>query len=83
VGVNSAHPDYVAAAAEWSRARDVLAGEDAVKATGDKSIQVPSPFVLSQNPNKFFPNKKSIPLRRFRTRTSLCSPYEKQNTRSH
>jgi hypothetical protein len=38
VGVNSAHPDYVAAAAEWSRARDVLAGEDAVKAAGDKYL---------------------------------------------
>jgi len=47
VGVNSAHPDYLAAAAEWSRARDVWAGEDAVKAAQDKSIQVHSRFVLS------------------------------------
>ena len=38
MGVNSAHPDYVAAGAEWSRARDVLAGEDAVKAAGDKYL---------------------------------------------
>ncbi len=36
--VNSTHPDYDAAAAEWSRARDVLAGEDAVKAGGEKYL---------------------------------------------
>ena len=38
MGVNSAHPDYVAAAAEWSRARVVLAGEDAVKAAAEKYL---------------------------------------------
>jgi hypothetical protein len=32
--VNSTHADYDASALEWSRARDVLAGEDAVKAEG-------------------------------------------------
>jgi hypothetical protein len=32
--VNSTHPDYDAFAASWSRARDVIAGEDAVKAAG-------------------------------------------------
>ena len=32
--VNSRHPDYDASARDWSRARDVLAGEDAVKAAG-------------------------------------------------
>jgi hypothetical protein len=36
--VNSTHADYDAAALEWSRARDVLAGEDAVKATGQKYL---------------------------------------------
>lgn len=36
--VNSTHPDYDAAAVEWSRARDVLAGEDAVKAGGEKYL---------------------------------------------
>ena len=36
--VNSTHPDYDAAATEWSRARDVLAGEDAVKAGGEKYL---------------------------------------------
>src|SRR3954468_15638818 len=32
--VNTTHPEYDAAAEAWSRARDVLAGEDAVKAAG-------------------------------------------------
>src|SRR5512136_3068420 len=36
--VNSTHPDFDAAAVEWSRARDVLAGEDAVKAGGEKYL---------------------------------------------
>ena len=34
MAVNSTHPLYVASARDWSRARDVLAGEDAVKAAG-------------------------------------------------
>jgi len=32
--VNSTHPDYDATLVAWSRARDVIAGEDAVKAAG-------------------------------------------------
>ena len=36
--VNSTHPDYDAAGPEWARARDVLAGEDAVKAGGEKYL---------------------------------------------
>jgi hypothetical protein len=32
MAVGGTHPDYDASAAEWARARDVLAGEDAVKA---------------------------------------------------
>ncbi len=36
--VNSTHVDYEAAALDWSRARDVLAGEDAVKAGGEKYL---------------------------------------------
>ena len=35
---NSTHPDYDASAQHWSRARDVLAGEDAVKAAGEKYL---------------------------------------------
>jgi hypothetical protein len=38
VDVNSTHPDYDAAAPQWSRARDVIAGEDAVKAAGEKYL---------------------------------------------
>src|SRR3974377_2055651 len=38
MGVNAAHPDYEAKAPEWSRARDVLAGEDAVKAAGERYL---------------------------------------------
>ena len=36
--MNSTHSDYDASALDWSRARDVLAGEDAVKAAGDKYL---------------------------------------------
>src|SRR5512135_967208 len=36
--VNSTHPDYDASLPAWSRARDVLAGEDAVKAAGEKYL---------------------------------------------
>jgi hypothetical protein len=32
--VNSTHPEYDAMAPDWIRARDVIAGEDAVKAAG-------------------------------------------------
>ncbi|HOX59106.1 MAG TPA: DUF4055 domain-containing protein [Candidatus Paceibacterota bacterium] len=38
MAVNATHPDYDAGAVEWSRARDVLAGEDAVKAGGEKYL---------------------------------------------
>lgn len=34
MGPPTTHPDYDANAAAWLRARDVLAGEDAVKAAG-------------------------------------------------
>src|SRR5512136_1018113 len=36
--VYSTHPEYDVAATEWSRARDVLGGEDAVKAGGEKYL---------------------------------------------
>ncbi len=35
---SSTHPEYDKAAPSWSRARDVLAGEDAVKAAGEKYL---------------------------------------------
>ena len=38
MAVNATHPDYDAAGLEWSRARDVLAGEDAVKAGGENYL---------------------------------------------
>jgi len=38
VPVNSTHPDYDANAASWLRARDVFAGEDAVKAAGTRYL---------------------------------------------
>jgi hypothetical protein len=38
VPVNSTHADYDASASAWSRARDVLAGEDAVKAGGERYL---------------------------------------------
>ena len=36
--VNSLHPDYEVMLPSWTRARDVLAGEDAVKAAGEKYL---------------------------------------------
>jgi hypothetical protein len=36
--VNSTHPDYDAMLPAWTRARDVLAGEDALKAAGEKYL---------------------------------------------
>ena len=38
MGTSSTHPEYAAAPMAWSRARDVLAGEDAVKAAGVKYL---------------------------------------------
>ena len=38
MAINATHPDYDAALPAWSRARDVLAGEDAVKAVGEKYL---------------------------------------------
>jgi hypothetical protein len=46
---NSTHPEYDAAATEWSRARDVLAGEDAVKAGGENYL----PRLDSQTDEEF------------------------------
>ena len=37
--VNSTHADYDAALPGWIRARDLLAGEDAVKAVGEKYLR--------------------------------------------
>ena len=49
MAVNATHPDYDAASVEWSRARDVLAGEDAVKAGGEKYL----PRLDSQTDQEF------------------------------
>jgi hypothetical protein len=49
VPVNCTHGDYDASALEWSRARDVLSGEDAVKAAGVKYL----PRLDSQTDDEF------------------------------
>ena len=36
--VNSTHLDYDASLPAWQRARDVIAGEDAVKAAGERFL---------------------------------------------
>jgi len=36
--VNSTHPEYDAALPAWLRARDVIAGEDTVKAAAEKHL---------------------------------------------
>ena len=46
---NSTHPDYDANAAAWSRARDVIAGEDAVKLGDTKYL----PRLDSQSDNEY------------------------------
>ena len=38
MAVNATHPDYDAASLDWARARDVLAGEDAIKAGGERYL---------------------------------------------
>jgi len=38
MAVGGTHPDYDASAPQWARARDVLAGEDGVKAAGTKYL---------------------------------------------
>src|SRR3954471_20108949 len=47
--VNSTHPDYDASLFDWSRARDVLSGEDAVKAAGERYL----PRLDSQTDEEF------------------------------
>lgn len=47
--VNSTHPDYDANLPTWLRARDVLAGEDAVKSGGEKYL----PRLDSQTPDEY------------------------------
>ena len=49
MAVNSTHPDYDAKLAAWLRARDVVAGEDAVKAAGEKYL----PRLDSQSPDEY------------------------------
>ena len=38
MSVNTTHPDYDASLPAWLRARDVIAGEDAVKSAGEKYL---------------------------------------------
>jgi hypothetical protein len=54
VPVNSTHPDYDANAFDWLRARDVLAGEDAVKSAGEKYL----PRLDSQSDEEFLAYRK-------------------------
>jgi hypothetical protein len=49
VPVNSTHSEYDASAADWSRARDVLAGEDAIKRAGERYL----PRLDSQTDEEF------------------------------
>ena len=49
--VNSTHPDYDASLPAWLRARDVMAGEDAVKFAGEKYL----PRLESQSDDEYIP----------------------------
>ena len=50
---NSRHPDYDANTVVWLRARDVLAGEDAVKAAGERYL----PKLTSHTPDEYLAYK--------------------------
>jgi hypothetical protein len=52
--VNTTHADYDFALPDWSRARDVLAGEDAVKSAGEKYL----PRLDSQSDEEFLAYRK-------------------------
>src|SRR5258705_481023 len=52
--VNATHPDYDASLPAWQRARDVLAGEDAVKAAGEKYL----PRLDSQSEEEYVSYRK-------------------------
>ena len=54
MGIGATHQDYVAAAPQWSRARDVLAGEDAVKSAGERYL----PRLDSQSDEEFLAYRK-------------------------
>jgi hypothetical protein len=54
VPVNSTHPDYDVNAFDWLRARDALAGEDAVKSAGEKYL----PRLDSQSDEEFLAYRK-------------------------
>ncbi len=59
MAVNSTHPDYDANAMQWLRARDVLAGEDSVKAAGARYLprlesQTEDEFAAYKNRASFF-----------------------------
>src|SRR5215475_6002071 len=52
--VNSVHIDYLSSLPQWLRARDVLAGEDAVKAAGERYL----PRLDSQTDEEFLAYRK-------------------------
>jgi hypothetical protein len=59
VPVNSTHPEYDASLPGWLRARDVFAGEDAIKAAGEKYLsrldcQDDKEFLAYKNRASFF-----------------------------
>ena len=51
--VNSTHPDYDANIVAWQRARDVFAGEDAVKSAAEKYL----PRLDCQDDNEYLAYK--------------------------
>ena len=63
---NSTHADYDARAGEWSRARDVLAGEDTVKAGGEKYLA----WLDSQTDEEFAAYRKRASLFNATARTA-------------
>ena len=66
MAVNAIHPDYDASAADWLRARDVLSGEDAVKAGGDRYL----PRLDSQTDEEFSAYRRRASFFNASTRTA-------------
>jgi hypothetical protein len=66
--VNSTHLDYDANLPAWLRARDVIAGDEAVKSAGEKYL----PRLDSQTDNEYFAYKTRACFFNATSRTAFC-----------
>ena len=66
MSVNSTHPEYDASLPAWLRARDVIAGENAVKSAGEKYL----PFLEAQTDEEYAAYRARASLFNVRARTA-------------